>query len=99
VAAGRWWLVVVLVGMFLAIYVPTILSEENFLRGEFAGFEEYCLKVPRLWWRLSAARFEGVDTGGGRFSAERYQHHREYNATMGAVAIYAALALRMVLWH
>jgi protein-S-isoprenylcysteine O-methyltransferase Ste14 len=49
VAAGRWWLVVLLVGMFLAIYVPTILSEENFLRGEFAGFEEYCRKVPRLW--------------------------------------------------
>jgi protein-S-isoprenylcysteine O-methyltransferase Ste14 len=99
VAAGRWWLVVLLVGMFLAIYVPTILSEENFLRGEFAGFEEYCRRVPRLWWRWSAARFEGVDTGGGRFSAERYRHHREYNASMGAVAIYAALTLRMVLWH
>ncbi|MGD0648726.1 MAG: isoprenylcysteine carboxylmethyltransferase family protein [Acidobacteriaceae bacterium] len=99
VAAGRWWLVVFLVGMFLAIYVPTILSEENFLRGEFAGFEEYCRKVPRLWWRWSAARFDGVDAGGGRFSAERYRHHREYNASMGAVAIYAALTLRMVLWH
>jgi len=99
VAAGRWWLVVLLIGMFLAIYVPTILSEENFLRGEFAGFEEYCRKVPRLWWRWSAARFDGVDASGGRFSAERYQYHREYNASMGAVAIYAALTLRMILWH
>ena len=99
VAAGRWWLVVLLVGMFLAIYVPTILSEEDFLRGQFADFEEYCRKVPRLWWRWSAARFDGVDAGGGRFSTERYRHHHEYNASMGAVAIYAALALRMVLWH
>jgi protein-S-isoprenylcysteine O-methyltransferase Ste14 len=97
VAAGRWWLVVLLVGMFLAIYVPTILSEEDFLRGQFAGFEEYCRKVPRLWWRWSAARFDGVDAGGGSFSAERYRHHHEYNASMGAVAIYAALTLRMVL--
>src|SRR6201996_6769105 len=42
VAAGgftreRWWLVVLLVGMFLAIYVPTILSEEAYLRSAFAG--------------------------------------------------------------
>ena len=99
VAAGRWWLVVLLVGMFLAIYVPTILSEEDFLHGQFSEFEEYCRKVPRLWWRWSAARFDGVDAGGGKFSAERYRHHREYNASMGAVAIYVALTLRMVLWH
>ena len=99
VAAGRWWLVVLLVGMFLAIYVPTILSEEAFLRGAFPWFDEYARKVPRLLPRVTAARFEGTDLGGGRFSTERYLHHREYNALMGAVAIYAALTLRMVLWH
>jgi protein-S-isoprenylcysteine O-methyltransferase Ste14 len=99
VAAGRWWLVVLLVGMFLAIYVPTILSEEAFLRGAFPSFEEYAKRVPRLLPRLTAARFEGNDVGGGRFSGERYQHHREYNASMGAVAIYAALTLRMLFIH
>ena len=99
VAAGRWWLVVLLVGMFLAIYVPTILSEETFLRGAFPSFDEYARKVPRLLPRLTAARFEGADVGGGRFSRERYLHHREYNASMGAVAIYAALTLRMFLRH
>ncbi len=95
VAAGRWWLVVLLVAMFLAIYVPTILSEESFLRAEFAGFEEYAKRVPRLLPRLTAARFADVGEAGGRFSAERYRHHREYNAAMGAAAIYAALVLRM----
>ncbi len=99
VAAGRWWLVVLLVGMFLAIYVPTILSEETFLRGAFPSFDEYARKVPRLLPRLTAARFEGADVGVGRFSRERYLHHREYNASMGAVAIYAALTLRMLLRH
>jgi len=99
VAAGRWWLVVLLVGMFLAIYVPTILSEEAFLRGAFPSFEEYARKVPRLLPRLTAARFDDIGGEGGRVSTERYLHHREYNALMGAVAIYAALTLRMVLWH
>ncbi len=99
VAAGRWWLVVLLVGMFLAIYVPTILSEEAFLRGAFPSFEEYARKVPRLLPRLTAARFGDTEGAVGRFSAERYRHHREYNASMGAVAIYAALTLRMILWH
>ncbi len=99
VAAGRWWLVVLLVGMFLAIYVPTILSEEAFLRGAFPSFEEYARRVPRLLPRVTAARFGDIGEAGGRFSAERYLHHREYNALMGAVAIYAALTLRMVLWQ
>ena len=99
VAAGRWWLVVLLMGMFLAIYVPTILSEEAFLRGAFPSFDEYARQVPRLLPRVTAARFGDSDGAVGRFSAERYRHHREYNATMGAVAIYAALALRMLLRH
>jgi len=90
---------VLLVGMFLAIYVPTILSEEAFLRGAFPSFEEYARKVPRLLPRLTAARFGDTEGAVGRFSAERYRHHREYNASMGAVAIYAALTLRMIVLH
>jgi protein-S-isoprenylcysteine O-methyltransferase Ste14 len=99
VAAGQLWLGLLLVVMFLAIYVPTILSEEAFLRGAFPAFDEYARKVPRLLPRVAAARFGDTDGAVGRFSAERYQHHREYNASMGAVAIYAALTLRMILWH
>jgi protein-S-isoprenylcysteine O-methyltransferase Ste14 len=99
VSEARWWLGVLLAVMFLAVYVPTILSEETFLRATFAGFEEYARRVPRLLPRLTAARFVGEDVGAGRFSAERYRHHREYNASMGAAAIYAALVLRMLLRH
>jgi protein-S-isoprenylcysteine O-methyltransferase Ste14 len=99
IAAGRLWLGLLLVVLFLAIYVPTILSEETFLRGAFASFDEYARRVPRLLPRLTAARFADGNAGGGRFSGERYRHHREYNALMGAVAIYAALTLRMLLRH
>ena len=96
VAAGRWWLVVLLVAMFLAIYIPTILSEETFLRSAFPGFDAYAAKVPRLLPRFTPARFPDVDPSGGRFQSTQYKHHREYNAAMGAAAIYAALLLRML---
>ena len=80
VAAGRWW--------------PVILSEEAFLRGAFAGFDEYAKRVPRLMPRLTAAHFSDAGETSGRFSADRYRHHREYNAAMGAAMIYIALLLR-----
>ena len=97
IAAGKLWLGILLAVMFLAIYVPVILSEETFLRATFAGFDEYARRVPRLLPRLTAARFSESNIGIGRFSAERYRHHREYNALMGAAAIYAALILRMLI--
>jgi len=99
IAAGKLWLGILLAVMFLAIYVPVILSEETFLRATFAGFDEYARRVPRLLPRLTAARFSESNIGIGRFSAERYRHHREYNALMGSAAIYAALILRMLLFH
>jgi protein-S-isoprenylcysteine O-methyltransferase Ste14 len=99
VGAGQLWLGLLLVVMFLVIYVPTILSEEMYLRGVFPTFDEYAQQVPRLLPRLTAARFTDIEVGVGRFSGERYLHHREYNALMGAVAIYAALTLRMLLRH
>ena len=96
IAAGRVWLAVLLVGLFLAIYLPTILSEETFLRGAFPDFDTYAKKVPRLLPRLTPARFPGdTPTGLRSFSAERYRHHREYNALMGSAILYAALLLRL----
>jgi len=97
--AASGMLVVLLVAMFLAIYLPTILSEEAFLRGAFPQFEEYAQRVPRLLPRLTPARFADTDGGIGRFSPERYRHHREYNASIGAAALYVALIVRMWLYR
>jgi protein-S-isoprenylcysteine O-methyltransferase Ste14 len=99
VAAAQLWLGLLLAAMFLVIYLPTILSEETFLRAAFPEFDDYARQVPRLLPRLTAARFQDGNLPQGRFSLERYRHHREYNALMGATAIYAALALRMLLRH
>ncbi len=99
VAAGRWPLGVLLVALFLLIYVPTIKSEEAYLRSVFPAFDAYADRVPRLLPRLTPARFPGEDAGAGSFGFGQYRHHREYNALIGALAIYAALALRLLFWH
>jgi protein-S-isoprenylcysteine O-methyltransferase Ste14 len=97
-AAGSWVILIVLAVLFAVIYLPTIRSEEAYLREHFAGFEEYAAKVPRLLPRLTAAEFPANENAsGGRFSAVQWRHHREYNALMGAGAIYLALAVRLFL--
>ena len=93
-ASRRWELVVLLAVLFTVIYLPVILSEENYLRAHFAGFDTYARRVPRLLPRLTPAPAEG-DAGGGEFSRALYLRHREYNSGMGAAALYAALLLLM----
>lgn len=95
-ASGSWVLFVTLAVGFLGIYLPTIRSEEAYLREHFAGFDEYARRVPRLLPRLTAAK---SDVPPGRFSRERYLHHGEYNALIGAAAIYVALAARLWQQH
>jgi protein-S-isoprenylcysteine O-methyltransferase Ste14 len=99
VAAGRWPLGVLLVALLLAIYLPTILSEEAFLRAHVPGFDAYAARVPRLLPRLTAARFSDAGSSAGHFARERYLHHREYNALIGAAAIYLAFGLHAALDH
>ena len=94
VAAQSWVVLIVLIVLFAVIYWPTIRSEEDFLRGEFAEFDGYTRAVPRLLPRLTAAP---TTAAAGAFSRERYLHHREYNAGMGALGIYAALLTRLVM--
>ena len=92
-ASRSVWIFLLLVVLFALIYVPTIRSEEEFLRGTFSGFNEYAKQVPRLFPRLTPAPVSRGQTG--RFSRDLYLKHREYNALLGAAAIYAALALRL----
>lgn len=99
-AAGSWAILIALTALFAAIYIPTIYSEEAYLREHFAGFDDYSTKVPRLLPRLTPATFPAnQNASGGRFSWQQWQHHREYNALMGAGAIYLALAVRLFLHH
>jgi protein-S-isoprenylcysteine O-methyltransferase Ste14 len=90
-------IVLLLAALFGVIYLPVIRSEERFLRSTFKGFDEYAAKVPRLLPRLRPTRL--LQNGAGEFSFDLYRKHREYNALMGAAAIYAVLALRIIYFH
>src|SRR5882672_3161577 len=52
-AARSWWVGIVLVVMFFAIYIPVIRDEESFLRQKFPEFDEYARRVPRIFPRLT----------------------------------------------
>ena len=90
-------IVLLLAVLFAIIYIPVIRSEEEFLRSKFAGFDAYAANVPRLLPRLGPAKV--VDSDPGQFSLPLYRKHREYNALIGAAAIYAALVLKLCFWH
>lgn len=92
VAGWNPWLAAGILLLFFVIYLPTIRSEEEYLRQNFPAFEEYARQVPRLWPRLRA----GKQAGEG-FSSELYLQHREYNAIVGAAVMLAALILKL-LW-
>ena len=98
--ASRSWLVaVVLAALFALIYLPTIRSEEEYLRAHFAGFDSYARSVPRLFPRLFPRGEAGSSGERGSFSPALYRKHREYNALMGAAALYLLLLVRMHLRH
>ena len=93
-------IVLLLAALFALIYIPVIRSEEAFLRSKFADFDRYAASVPRLVPRMRPARIaDSPETERGSFSFPLYRKHREYNALMGATAIYAVLALRIIFKH
>jgi protein-S-isoprenylcysteine O-methyltransferase Ste14 len=95
-ASRSWWITVLLALLFTGIYVPTIYSEEQFLRATFPAFAGYSQRVPRLLPRLTPARTPG---GEGSFSGALYRQHHEYNSLLGACAVYAVLAATLWLRH
>jgi len=92
IAGHSWWIGAAVILMFISIYLPVIHAEETFLRQRFPAFEDYARRVPRLLPRLRS-----FGNTPGRFSWDLYWKHREYNATVGSVAMLAALAVK-ALW-
>src|SRR5579859_6768231 len=95
VAARSVWVGVALVVMFFAIYLPVIRGEEAFLRQRFPEFDDYARRVPRMFPKITPSP-SGEEASGG-FSMALYLQHRELNALLGALAMLAALVLKMLL--
>ena len=93
VAARDVWVVVVLVIFFVAVYVPVIRGEENFLRGTISRV----LRLHSPGAKPVAAHVCGSGGVTSGFSRELYLRHREYNSLLGAAAILAVLIAK-ILW-
>ncbi len=94
VAAWNPWIAVAAVAMFIAIYLPVVRAEEQYLRSAFAGYDLYASRVPRFFPRLTPYRSEGGAASSG-YSHELYLKHREYNAALGSVLMMGALILKL----
>lgn len=90
VAARSWWIAAVIVVLFFAVYLPVVRMEEEFLRQKFPEFSDYERQVPRFLPRWAPAGSQG------KFSRQLYWKHHEYNALVGACAMMAALAVKMI---
>jgi protein-S-isoprenylcysteine O-methyltransferase Ste14 len=100
VAARNVWIGVAALAMFAFIYLPVISAEEKYLRSAFPAYDGYASHVPRLLPRLTPYRSgDNEEEGAGRFSAELYMRHREYNAALGSVLMLGALVLKMLVIH
>jgi protein-S-isoprenylcysteine O-methyltransferase Ste14 len=94
-SARSWIVLIVLLVMFIAIYLPVIRGEEAFLRERFQNFADYERRVPRLLPRLRVL-LSAPDRPQGAFSRRLYLQHREYNALAGAVAMFLLLTIKLI---
>lgn len=94
-AARSLWIALVFLVLFLIIYWPVILDEEEYLRSQFPDYEAYAARVPRLIPRLGRP-LPGAE---GKFSFQLYRKHREYNSILGAFCMYLVLVARIFLWR
>jgi protein-S-isoprenylcysteine O-methyltransferase Ste14 len=91
IAAQSVWIVVLIVVMFAAIYVPVVRAEEAYLRSRFPEYAAYAAHVPRFIPRLSS-----ISSPGSGFSLQLYLRHREYNAIVGALLVIAVLVAKLI---
>jgi len=94
IASRNWVVAAIAFALLVIIYLPVIRSEEQFLRSRFAEFEEYARRVPRIIPRFSPYR-----NSQNSFDQHLYWKHREYNATLGAGLLIAALLAKIYLLH
>lgn len=105
-AGDRWWLYLVLGGMFaalfLGIYLPVMRVEALTLAQLFGeDYRRYAASVPLLFPRLTP--YDGDDDSsahdarGLKFDLNLYLRYREYRAALGLLVGWSVLALKAFL--
>ena len=101
IAGGHWAWTAVFVTFYLAVYTRTMAGEARHLTELFPEeFAAYAAAVPAFLPRLTPYRAEtaGADgraasdnSGSGGFQWVQYGRHREWEASLGALAAFAIL--------
>lgn len=79
-AARSVWLAALFVAVFLLVYLPAVMLEEQHLNTLFPEFEAYAAAVPSL------IPYRRPRQPSSQFSLELYRKNREYQALLGFAA-------------
>ena len=90
IASGVWWLGLLFIILFLGIYFPVMSVESDELTAIFGDkYKEYASKVSMFFpW------FSDYKSDGKKFEKELYMRYREYQASIGFLAVSIVLALK-----
>jgi len=95
IAGANWLFVALFLVFFGTVYTASIKDEAAHLADLYGEkYEAYAAKVPMFLPRPTPYRGSGVDSRP-EFSAAQWRKNREYEALLGTVAGFAALAVRM----
>jgi len=87
-AARSIWLAVLFLGVFLLVYLPVVMLEEQHLTTLFPEYADYAAAVPSLMPHRRPR------PGPNRFSSKLYWKNREYQALLAFAAGLAWLIYR-----
>ena len=92
IAAGRWFLAIIFVALFLGIYVPVMRVESATLTELFGKkYRRYAEAVPLFFPRPWQYQAGGTDK---KFDVSLYKRYREYQAALGFAIAWVLLALK-----
>lgn len=98
VAGARWVFGVAFLVFFLVVYRATVLREAVELEARFGErYRNYAAQVPSVLPRIIAYHGGRSESPPGGFLRARYMRNREWEAALGAVAAFGALALKLKL--
>ncbi len=101
ISTNTWWFIVLFVALYLIIYAPVMRAEAETLVKLFPHeYAAYSKRVPMFLPRLSPfreAQKSVTQTGERKFALSQYLKHREYQAVLGLLFVYALLTTKFLL--
>ena len=93
--AVHWGLLLVVIGFWILVYVPTMERERKNIRDRFPEeYDVYSANVPAFLPRVIPWAAEGAENGG--FSPSLYMAHGEWKAGITYLLVMSWLAFRVV---